>query len=391
MTEILFPRTEAEIQTIVGRAKRVLVMGAGTKLSLDGDGRGSVVDTAEDDRQLSFRPSPGVQELLKAEAATGLSLYRCQGILEYDPSEFTITARAGTPLSELVDALAEQGQYFPFDPPLVAQGATLGGLVSSGISGSSRLRFGGIRDFVLGVRWVDGTGAIAVAGGKVVKNAAGFDIPKLMVGSWGRLGVMFELTLKVLPRPIARCTLRLEPASWSQTLRELEGLSRLPLEFEAIDIDESRAILVRLGGYPQTLSAAVARIHQELGRVGEVFMDEQELRWWSPLLDWSWAGDGHALVRVPIPLSGIAPLEELATRLKVRIRYGAAGNVAWLAWPDSLPFEELDRLLQRWRWVGRVVRGRESQRRLWGMREVNAFAERVHRGLDPYQRFLALD
>ncbi|MFN9911536.1 MAG: FAD-binding protein, partial [Pirellulaceae bacterium] len=106
-------------------------------------------------------------------------LYRCQGILEYDPSEFTITARAGTPLSELVDALAEQGQYFPFDPPLVAQGATLGGLVSSGISGSSRLRFGGIRDFVLGVRWVDGTGAIAVAGGKVVKNAAGFDIPKL--------------------------------------------------------------------------------------------------------------------------------------------------------------------------------------------------------------------
>ena len=202
---------------------------------------------------------------------------------------------------------------------------------------------------------------------------------------------MLDLTLKVLPRPAARCTLRLEPAALPQTLRELASLTRLPLEFEAIDVDESRAILVRLGGHPQTLSAAVARIHRELGREGEVFRDAQELRWWAPLLDWSWAGDGHALVRVPIPLSGIAPLEELATRLKVRIRYGAAGNVAWLAWPDSLPFEELDRLLQRWRWVGRVVRGRESQRRLWGMREVNAFAERVHRGLDPYQRFLALD
>ena len=103
--------------------------------------------------------------------------------------------------------LAEHGQYLPFDPPLAAAGATLGGTVAAGLSGPGRYRYGGVRDFVLGVRFVDGMGNLVRGGGKVVKNAAGFDFPKLMVGSLGRLGVLAELSFKVFPQPPAFATL----------------------------------------------------------------------------------------------------------------------------------------------------------------------------------------
>ena len=98
----------------------------------------------------------------------------------------------------------KQGQYLPFDPMLSAAGATIGGTVAAGISGPGRYRYGGIRDFLLGVQFISSDGAVINAGGKVVKNAAGFDIPKLLVGSLGRLGVMTELTFKVFPQPVAQ-------------------------------------------------------------------------------------------------------------------------------------------------------------------------------------------
>src|SRR5690606_27154197 len=126
------------------------------------------------------RPADGAALL----ATSGLS-----GILEYEPGEFTFTARAGTPLSEIERALAENGQYLPFDPPLVKHGAPLGGTIAAGLSGSGRQRCGGVRDFLIGVRFVDGQGQLVRGGGKVVKNAAGFDLPKLLIGSVGRLGV----------------------------------------------------------------------------------------------------------------------------------------------------------------------------------------------------------
>ena len=159
---------------------RLLAVGAGTKLKL------SAVD--------------GVKV-----STSGLS-----GILEYDASEFTFTALAGTPVREIAAALKERGQYLPFDPMLAEAGATLGGTVAAGLSGPGRFRFGGIRDFILGVRFVDGAGRLLRMGGKVVKNAAGFDLPKFFVGSLGRFGVLAELTFKVFPRGAATLTLRLD-------------------------------------------------------------------------------------------------------------------------------------------------------------------------------------
>src|SRR4051812_30056493 len=151
----------------------------------------------------------GTKPRLSAVDAVKLSTARLRGIIEYDPSEFTFTAAAGTTIREIAATLEERGQYLPFDPMLVAAGATLGGTVAAGLSGPGRFRFGGLRDFILGVRFVDGMGRLLRMGGKVVKNAAGFDLPKFFVGSLGRFGVLAEMTFKVFPRPIASRTLRL--------------------------------------------------------------------------------------------------------------------------------------------------------------------------------------
>ncbi len=143
-------------------------------------------------------PLPGATEI----DVTGLS-----GVIEYEPGEYTFTAYAGTRLSIIAAVLAEHGQFLPFDPPLMRAGATLGGTVAGGLSGPGRYRYGGVRDFILGVRYVDCSGELIRAGGKVVKNAAGFDIPKLMAGSLGMFGVLAELTFKVFPAPQAYATL----------------------------------------------------------------------------------------------------------------------------------------------------------------------------------------
>src|SRR5690606_29722305 len=150
----LAPTTVEEVQAAVQSASKVMPTGAGTKPALYG----------------------------QASDAVRLDLRKLTGILEYEPGEYTFTARAGTPLAEIVAALTEHGQYLPFDPPFIDAGATLGGTIAAGLSGSGRFRFGGLRDFLIGVRMVDGRGTLVRGGGKVVKNAAGFDLPKLMIG-----------------------------------------------------------------------------------------------------------------------------------------------------------------------------------------------------------------
>src|SRR5262245_14253852 len=142
--------------------------------------------------------------------AVKISTLSLSGIVEYESSEFTFTALTGTPVRDIAAALAGRGQYLPFDPMLVDAGATLGGTIASGLSGPGRFRFGGLRDFILGVRFVDGGGRLLRLGGKVVKNAAGFDLPKFFTGSLGRFGFILEATFKVFPRPPGRLTLKLE-------------------------------------------------------------------------------------------------------------------------------------------------------------------------------------
>ena len=129
-----------------------------------------------------------------------------RGIVAYEPTELYITARCGTPLAEIEATLAEKGQMLAFEPPHFS-GATVGGCVAAGLSGPRRQQVGAVRDFVLGVKLVDGTGQMLNFGGQVMKNVAGYDVSRLIAGSLGTLGVIAEVTLKVLPKPVAEQTL----------------------------------------------------------------------------------------------------------------------------------------------------------------------------------------
>ncbi|WP_017235825.1 glycolate oxidase subunit GlcE, partial [Pandoraea sp. B-6] len=123
------------------------------------------------------------------------------GIVAYDPAELVITARCGTPLADVEAALAERNQLLPFEPPYFGHGATLGGAVAAGLAGPRRSAVGAVRDFVLGAKLMDGRGHVLNFGGQVMKNVAGYDVSRMLAGSLGTLGLILEVSLKVLPQP----------------------------------------------------------------------------------------------------------------------------------------------------------------------------------------------
>jgi glycolate oxidase FAD binding subunit len=149
-----------------------------------------------------------------------LDLTPLSGITSYEPSELVVTVRAGTPLATLEAALSEKQQCLPFEPPHFGPRATVGGMVAAGLSGPARASVGAVRDFMLGVTMVNGRGELLTFGGQVMKNVAGYDVSRLMAGSFGTLGVLAEVSLKVLPVAPAEATLRFD-------LDEAEALARI--------------------------------------------------------------------------------------------------------------------------------------------------------------------
>ncbi len=174
-----------------------------------------------------------------------LDLRDLTGITSYDPAECVVTVLAGTPVQQVVETLAAHGQYLPWDPPIAGAGATVGGMIASGLSGPGRYRYGGVRDFVIGARFVDGRGRLIASGGQVVKNAAGFLMHHALVGSTGRLGVIAEVSLKVFPRPEATCTLVARADSLAAALAAHERLRLANLDLDALDL--GRHLRRRLG------------------------------------------------------------------------------------------------------------------------------------------------
>jgi glycolate oxidase FAD binding subunit len=180
------------------------------------------------------------------------------GIINYEPSELVVTARAGTPLVQLEAALAEQGQCLPFEPPHFTGHATLGGMVAAGLSGPARASTGSVRDFVLGVLIVNGRGELLTFGGQVMKNVAGYDVSRLMVGALGTLGLITEVSLKVLPVAPAEATLKFE-MSQSEALRRLAEWSGRPLPLNAscwIQDAGAGTLFVRLRGAVAAVESA---------------------------------------------------------------------------------------------------------------------------------------
>ncbi|KAB2922190.1 MAG: glycolate oxidase subunit GlcE, partial [Dechloromonas sp.] len=190
-----------------------------------------------------------------------LDLSAHQGIVAYEPTELYITARCGTPLSEIEAVLAEEGQMLAFEPPHFS-GATLGGAIAAGLSGPRRQQAGAVRDFVLGVKLVDGTGQVLDFGGQVMKNVAGYDVSRFIAGSLGTLGVIAEATLKVLPRPVAEATLEFV-CTEAEAIRLLNTWGGQPLPVSASFWHADR-LWLRLSGAEAAVAAAC---HKLSGRV----------------------------------------------------------------------------------------------------------------------------
>jgi glycolate oxidase FAD binding subunit len=309
------------------------------------------------------------------------------GVLEYDPAEFTFTALAGTTLSDVETLLRDNGQYLPFDPPLVKAGATLGGTVASGLSGPGRNRYGGVRDFILGVTMVTGAGEMVRGGGKVVKNAAGFDLPKLMVGSMGRLGVLVELSFKVFPEPKSYATLKVDFEALEEAVAALVKLSTAPFDLEALDLKPPGTLLVRIGGLAEALPPRIKRLEGFLERSGKTLEGEEEAARWQEVREFSWLPEGWSLVKIPLTPKRIAPLEARLEKTEAKRHYGVAGNLLWLAWPEKI--EELERLLLDLELSGLILVG-PAERPLVGKVQGRAFAARLKSALDPEEKFLEI-
>jgi glycolate oxidase FAD binding subunit len=331
----------------------------------------------------------GTKPRMSAVDAVKLSTARLRGISEYDPSEFTFTAAAGTPVSEIAAALAERGQYLPFDPMLVDAGATLGGTVASGLSGPGRFRFGGLRDFILGVRFVDGNGRLLRMGGKVVKNAAGFDLPKFFVGSLGRFGVLAEITFKVFPRPASSLTLRLTAETIDAVAEVLTEAASSRFEFDALDVaPDEPGVLARLAGPAPALAALAGEV---LARwPGEILAEDVADAIWGGLREFRWSNPSAPLVKVALSPAAVVELAEAVQSLAgARWHLSAGGNVAFVSLGSTAQAGELDEHLRRLGLAGVSLRGDGP---LWlGSRSYRRIDEAVKEALDPVSRFPSLD
>jgi glycolate oxidase FAD binding subunit len=191
------------------------------------------------------------------------------GVVEYEPAELVITARAGTPLADVERLLDDAGQMLAFEPPHFGPQATLGGAVATGLSGPRRPYAGAVRDLVLGVRIVDGAGDDLRFGGRVMKNVAGFDVPRLMTGALGTLGVLTEISLKCLPRPRAQAT-RAYECSADEAIRRVNEWGGQPLPLSATCFHHGR-LAVRFSGAATAIAAATARLGGETVRDDDPF------------------------------------------------------------------------------------------------------------------------
>jgi glycolate oxidase FAD binding subunit len=343
-----------------------------------------IQDIVRSNRRIAPRGGGSKPALIFQDGFTLLEIGGVSGLLSYEPQEFTFTALAGTPLAEIDHALAEHGQFLPFDPPLVQAGATLGGCVASGLSGPGRYRYGGLRDFLLGVRFVDAQGQLVSSGGKVVKNAAGFDLPKLMIGSLGQYGILIELSFKVFPRPEAYTSLLVEYPTLEKGLEALIDLTRQPYELFALDLlpqAEGAQLRLRLGGKPASFPERIQHLQRFLESAEFSLLDgEPETGLWWAETEFSWAPADCSLVKVPITPRRLPGLDEgLAAAGAIR-HYSVGANLAWVAWPGEI--NALDSLLARLDLSALLLRG-AAQNPLLGVRSGDGFARRVKQALDP--------
>ena len=311
------------------------------------------------------------------EAARGevLDVAGHRGIVAYEPTELVVTVRAGTKLAELEALLAEKNQMLAFEPPRFGDGATVGGAVAAGLSGPRRATAGAVRDYVLGVKLLDGAARELNFGGRVMKNVAGYDVSRMIAGSLGTLGVILEVSLKVLPKPAAEASLRLD-LSEAKALETLNQWAGRPLPISATAW-QGDALTVRLSGARAAVAAAVARLG------GECLPDDAAARFWRELREHQlefFAGDAP-LWRLGLPSTAGKPDLPGATL----IEWG--GSQRWLR--GDIDPARVRAEAARLGGHATVFRGGDKSAGVFHPMPpaLAALNERVRRALDPQGRF----
>jgi glycolate oxidase FAD binding subunit len=321
MSEVLAPASEPAVAAAIAAAAM-----AGEPLAIEGHGT----------KRALLRP---------VQAARTLSLRNLSGITLYRPQELILSAWAGTPLPEIEAALAERGQHVIAEPPDLSalfgatEAATLGGLVATNLSGPRRITAGAMRDHVMGIRAVNGLGEMFRSGGRVLKNVTGLDLCKLLTGSHGTLGVITEITLKVLPAPSSTGTVAVRVADLAAGVRVLSAGLGSPFGVSGAAVlpgDQPLAIL-RLEEFPESVAYRGARLRDALAGMGEVSLlaDAESRALWRSVRDAEPLGatPEEAIWRVSVQPTAGPGVVAAAGLAKSLLDWG--GGLVWLAGPAT--------------------------------------------------------
>jgi glycolate oxidase FAD binding subunit len=270
------------------------------------------------ERKVALRIRGGGSKDFYGEESEGetLDMAGYAGIVAYEPRELVLTVRAGTRLDDVESELASQRQMLPFEPPHFGAGATIGGAVAAGLSGPRRPYTGAVRDFVLGTRIVNGKGEDLSFGGRVIKNVAGYDVSRLMAGSLGTLGVITEISFKVLPKPPAEATLEFQMDEESAT-KQVNLWAGLPLPLSATAWEAGR-LRVRLSGAQTAVDAAKRKMGGESVEAADYWRDLREHRL-------AFFSGGRPLWRVSVPQAS----DPLALPFPQLVEWG--GGLRWMS------------------------------------------------------------
>ena len=278
----------------------------------------ALADLAAEGRSVRIAGS-GTKSYLGDPAPTDTTLETgaMSGIVDHVPADLTVTVAAGTLLAEVQAALARHGQMLPLDPPH-ADAATLGGIVAASSNGFGRVRYGGVRDLLIGTVVALPDGSVARGGGRVVKNVAGYDLNKLVIGSLGTLGVITEATFKVVPLPAAREAVAVRCARAAAAFEIADALLRTPLRPAALAIEGTRAgwsIVVVAQGVAAQVRRAMAEASRAAERAGASVARVDESEALLPLRELPATATVGALIRASLPLAAQRSYAESASRL----------------------------------------------------------------------------
>lgn len=365
------------------------------------DLRDAIADAARVQTRLEIRGGGGKADIGAPRDATLLDMSRFAGVIDYDPAELVLTVGAGTRLAEIQALVAEHGQMLAFEPfdhgPLMghASGAsTIGGVIGAAVAGSRRLSRGGARDHFLGFRAVSGRGEAFVGGAKVVKNVTGYDLPKIFCGSWGRLGALTEITLKVLPRPREQLTLAIAGLTAEQAVAAMARAMGSQADVAAAahfppgQFETDSITLLRLEGFGPSVAARRVMLEALLDEVGPVqgVAHDAAARAWSDLQTLLPLADAPVLWRINAAPSRVGAILASLEPLGVRWLMDWAGGLIWLAF-DGKP-SAVRLLAAAAGGHAALVRAPEALRRITPALQpqapaVMALEARVRRAFDP--------